>query len=102
MGFGFALGVPLALAAISSHDRLIGLALFVAIAGYGLFVTARGLTGYVRRETPYPALAELRKLIPEPRPDIVVPSPFEFLPFQEATRADPQNNLVYLYDPAKS
>jgi hypothetical protein len=99
---GIALGVPLALAAMSGGDRTIGLALFLAIAGHGLFVTARGLSGYARREAPYPALAEVRKLIPEQHPDIVVPSPFEFLPFQEATRADPQNNLVYLYDAAKS
>jgi hypothetical protein len=99
---GFALGVPLALAAICGNNRTIGLALFLAIAGHGLFVTARGLSGYVRRETPYPTLAEVRKLIPEQRPDIVIPSPFEFLPFQEATRADPQNNLMYLYDAAKS
>jgi len=102
VGAGFALGIPLALAVVSRHDRLIGLALFIAIAGHGLFVTARGLSGFRRYDRPYPTLAEVRKLIPEQHPDIVVPSPFEFLPFQEATRADPENNLVFLYDPAKS
>jgi hypothetical protein len=99
---GVALGVPLVLAAISGGDRVVGLALFLAIAGYGLLITARGVSGYTRRDVPYPALAEVRKLIPEQQPDIVVPSLFEFLPFQEADRADAQNNLIYLYDAAKA
>jgi hypothetical protein len=100
--FGVVLGVPLLLAVLCGWDSAVGLALFAAIAGHGLFVTARGLSGMVRREAHYPALAEVRKLIPDSHPDIVVPSPQNFLPFQEATRDDPENNLIYLYDAPKA
>jgi hypothetical protein len=96
------LGIPLVLAFLSRGDRVIGLALFVAMAGFGLFVTTRGITGYVRHDAAYPALAEVRKLIPEQRPDVVVAAPFEFLPFEEENRHDPENSLVYLYDIAKA
>ena len=100
--FGVILGIALVLAVFSGHNRIVGLSLFVVMLGHGLFVSARGLSGFVRREAPYPSLSDLRKLIPESRPDIVVPSPMNFLPFQEATRSDPENNLLYLFDAAKA
>lgn len=100
--FGVVLGVPLVLAAAFGRDKTVGLALLAAIGGHGLFVTARGLSGFARTDRPYPSLAEVRRLIPDPHPDVVVPSPPNFLPFQEATRGDPDNNLLYLYDPAKA
>ncbi len=99
---GVVIGFPLAVAVLTRHNRVAGLILLVAFGGYGFAVTVRGATGYVRVETPYPSLADIRKLIPEQKPDIAIPSPLDFLPFQELTRTDPENNLIYLYDAAKA
>ena len=100
--FGLIVGLPLAVAALGGSNRAAGMALFLAIFGHGLFVTARGLSGYLRTDQTYPSIAAMRKLIPnEANPDIVVPSPLHFLPLQEANRLDPLNSILYLYDPVK-
>lgn len=100
--FGVTLGLPLVMPLITGRREVIGLCLFLALVGHGLFVTTRGLSGFLRTEAPYPTLASVRKLIPEPRPDVAVASSVHFLPFYEATRSDPENNLIYLTDPEKS
>ncbi|WP_031494856.1 hypothetical protein [Bryobacter aggregatus] len=100
--FGLIVGLPLVLSYLSGGQRAIGLALFAAIVGHGMLVTVRGISGFRRTDTFYPSLAAVRAIIPEPRPDIVLPSPLHFLSFQEANRTDPENNLVYLYDAKKA
>ncbi len=101
--FGVILGVPLAVMALGAGSRVAGLALFVAIFGHGLFVTTRGLSGFRRVDDTYPSLTEMRKLIPaESNPNIVIPSPLHFLPLQEANRLDPNDSILYLYDPVKA
>ncbi len=99
--FGVILGLPLLLPEITARSHTAGVCLFLAVMGHGLFVTARGLSGFVRGEARYTRVSEMRKLIPEPRPDIVIPSPAAFLPLHEANRTDPLNSLVYLFDPVK-
>jgi hypothetical protein len=100
--FGLFIAIPIVASTISGGNRLIGLCVFACALGYGCFVTARGLTGFVRTEAPYPTVAELRKVIPEPSPDILVPSTAAFLPMFESNRHDPENNLMYLADRAKA
>jgi len=101
--FGVILGIPLALAMLSNNNRVAGMTLFAVVLAYGLIIGARGISGFVRiKQEPYPALSDLRKLIPESRPDIVVSSAQNFLPFQDANRFDAENNLLYLYDASKA
>jgi hypothetical protein len=99
--FGLILGLPLLLPGLTSSRGVVGLCLFLAMFGNGLLVGVRGVGGFFRTERPYPALAEIRRLIPDPHPDIVVSAPMHFLPFYEATKLDPQNNLLYLFDARK-
>jgi len=100
--FGLIIGLPLVTALITGRSQLVGLCVFLAIFGHGLFVTARGLSGYVRRDAIYPPLASVTKLIPDPNADIVISSTAHFLPFQEANRQDPDSRrLVYLFDVSK-
>jgi hypothetical protein len=99
--FGLILGLPLLPPALGSSREVVGLCLFLAMAVHGLFVGTRGVSGFLRAERPYPALSEVRRLIPEPHPDIVVSALVHFLPFYEATKSDPENNLLYLFDPRK-
>ena len=100
--FGLIVGLPLVLCQLAGGHRVVGLALLMAIFGHGMFVTARGISGFRRTDSSYPELAALRRLIPEPKPEIVVASPLHFLAFQEFDRKDLENNLIYLYDPAKA
>ncbi len=102
-GLGLVLALALLPAASGGSRAPVGLCLFVAMTGHGLIVGARGMSGFLRTERPYPSLAAIRRLIPDPgpHPDIVVSAPMQFLPFYEATKADPENNLLYLFDPAK-
>jgi hypothetical protein len=101
--FGVVVGVPLILSLCTGRNSTAGLCLFLALSVHGLFVTTRGLSGFLRgTEVPYPKEAELRRLTGEDRPDIVVPSPMHFLVFKEANRQDPVDSLVYLYDPKKA
>jgi len=100
--FGVILGLPLIIAAVTRRSNVAAACLFLAIAGHGLFVTARGLSGFRRQEKPYPALSELRKVTGDPKADIVVASPAAFLPFHEATRSETDSNLLYLADPDKA
>jgi hypothetical protein len=96
--FGIILGLPLLLPAISGGNRVLGLCLLLAIAGQGFMVTARGLSGFHRRDAGYPTLASIRALIPDPHPDVIVPAPVHFMAMHEANRFDPENNLLFLYD----
>jgi hypothetical protein len=101
--FGVILGIPLVLSAISGGNRVVALCLFLAVAGHGLFVSARGLSGFVRGvHSEYPQAAEFRKLTGEERPDIVIPAPVHFLPLREANRNDPVDSFVYLFDAKKA
>jgi hypothetical protein len=102
-GLGLILALPLLLPAFGSSREVVGLCLFLAMAGHGLVVGARGVSGFLRAERPYPSLAAIRSLIPAPgpHPDIVVSAPMHFLPFYEATKSDPENDLLYLFDPRK-
>jgi hypothetical protein len=100
--FGVVLGLPLLLAILSGRNGTIGLCLFLALLANGLMVTARGLSGFGRPQNAYPSLEEFRSRIPEPNPDIVIPSAHHFLPLYESNRLDPSNNLVYLFDATKS
>jgi len=101
--FGVILGVPLLLSALSGGSRMIGLCLFLAVVGHGLFVSARGLSGFIRGfHSEYPQAAEFRKLTGEERPDIVIPSPLHFLPMREANKSDPIESFVYLFDSKKA
>ena len=99
--FGVIVGLPLALAAITGRSRTVGLCLLLAIGAQGLFVTARGLSGFRRRDKGYPRAAEMRALIPEPHPDIVISSPAQFMPFHEAWRGDGADSLVFFFDRQK-
>jgi len=100
--FGVILGLPLLLSAITKRSRVIGFCLLIAIAGHGLLVTARGLSGFLRRDPGYPTLAAMRALIPEPHPDIVVDAPAMFLAMHEANRSDHNDSLLFLYDRQKA
>jgi hypothetical protein len=95
---GVIMGLPLLVSGMTGRNRLAGLCLLVAIGGHGLFVTARGLSGFRRQDAGYPQLSQVRRLIAEPNPDIVVPSPTLFLPWQFVTRGEGGNNLIYLFD----
>jgi hypothetical protein len=97
--FGVVLGVPLLLAAFQSPGRVAGLCLFLAVSGHGMFVAARGITGFARRDRPFPDLKALQALMPEPQADLVITSPAQFFPFYEVTHAD---RLVYLFDRKKA
>jgi hypothetical protein len=99
--FGVILGLPLLLAAVSGRNRVMGLCLLAAVAVQGFMVTARGISGFVRKDAGYPALATMRALIPEPHPDIVVAAPALFLPLHEANRHDPEDSLLFLFDQQK-
>lgn len=99
--FGVILGLPFAVSAVTSRSRLAGACLFLAIATQGLFVTARGLSGFVRHDSGYPALSQLRALLPGDG-DIVLSDPADFLAFHEANGNSPQDNLIFLYDPEKA
>lgn len=100
--FGVVLGLPLVLAILTGRNRTIGLCLFLALLTNGLMVAARGISGFWRSQDAYPSLEEFRRRIPEPNPDIVIPSAHHFLPLYERNRFDPSNNLVYLFDAAKA
>lgn len=100
--FGVVIGLPLTISAMTNRSRVAAACLMVAIAGHGLFVTARGLSGFRRQERPYPTLEEIRRVTGDPKGDVVIASPAAFLPFHEATRFEPDNNLLYLADPAKA
>jgi hypothetical protein len=99
--FGLILGLPLLLSALAARREVVGLCLFLAMAGHGLLVGARGVSGFWRLERPYPSLAEIRRLIPDPQPDIVVSAPMHFGPFYESTKSDRRANLMYLFDANK-
>jgi hypothetical protein len=99
--FGLVLGIPLVLPWISLPREVVGLCLLASMAANGALVGARGLTGLVRKEQPYPSLTEIRRLIPDAAPDIVVSAPLHFLPLYEANRAYPENDLLYLFDRPK-
>lgn len=101
-GFGIFIALPMIASTMTGGNRLIGLCLLVVSLAYGMFVTARGISGFVRTDAPYPSLADLRRVIPEANPDILVPSTAAFLPMYESNRNDPQNNLIYLADRAKA
>lgn len=100
VAFGVAVGIPLTFAAFQGPlARVAGLCLFVSALGYGMFVTARGLSDFLRRDQVFPSMEELEKRIPEPHPEIVVSGPVDMLPFHEATHS---RNLIYLMDPQKA
>ena len=99
--FGLILWVPLLLPAVSFSRKVVGLCLFLAMAGHGLLVGARGVSGFRRLERPYPSLAEIRRLIPDPHPDIVVSAPMHFGPFLEANKSDTSAHVLYLFDAQK-
>jgi hypothetical protein len=98
--FGLVVGLPL-LIDLAGARKVVGIALFAAMAGNAAMVAAQGAMRLRGREAPYPAVAEFRRLIPEPHPDIVVPETNVFLPLVETNRNDPENSLVYLFDTAK-
>ncbi len=99
---GVIVGVPLVLSTLTGGTRIAGLCLFLALAGHGLFVTARGLSGFVRGvEYPYPSSAQLRAITGEERPDIVIPAPAHFLPLHEQNKSDPVDSFLYLFDADK-
>ena len=98
---GVAVGLPLLISGMTNRNRLAGLCILAAMGGHGLFVSARGVSGFSRRDPQLPELKQVRALIPEPSPDIVVASPALFLPWTFETRKEQGNNLVYLYDPVK-
>jgi hypothetical protein len=98
--FGLVVGLPLTID-LAGARKVIGLALFAAMAGNAALVAAQGAMRLRVREAPYPALAEFRRLIPEPHPDIVIPETNVFLPLVETNRSDPENSLLYLFDTAK-
>jgi hypothetical protein len=101
--FGIILGLPLLLASVSGRSRTIGLCLLLPIAGNAAMVTARGLSGFFRHDAPYPTMAQLAKLIPEPNPEIVVGSPTGYLPLYDANRFDPAaREMVFLFDRSKA
>ena len=99
--FGLILGIPLVLPALSLPRELVGLCLFVAMAANGALVGARGVSGFLRKEQLYPSLAEIRKLIPDAHPDIVIAAPLHFLPLYEANKDYPENDFLYLFDRPK-
>ncbi len=98
--FGLVVGLPLLLTLAGSR-KIIGLALLAAMGANAAMVTMQGAMRLRSRETPYPAFAELRQLIPESHPDIVFGDNYHFLPFYEANKNDPEDNLLYLFDTAK-
>jgi hypothetical protein len=98
--FGLVVGLPL-LIDLAGARKAIGLALFAAMAGNAALVAAQGAMRLRGREAPYPAVAEFRRLIPEPHPDIVIPETNVFLPLVETNPNDPENSLLYLFDTAK-
>lgn len=98
--FGLVVGLPLVID-LAGARKAVGLALFAAMAGNAAMVAAQGAMRLRGREAPYPALAEFRRLIPEPHPDIVIPETNVFLPLVETNRKDPENSLLYLFDTAK-
>lgn len=98
--FGLVVGLPL-LIDLAGARKVVGLALLAAMAGNAAVIAARGAMRLRGRETPYPVLAEFRRLIPEPHPDIVIPETNVFLPLVETNRQDPENSLLYLFDTAK-
>jgi len=99
--FGLILGLPLLLPALTSWREAVGLCVFLAMAGHGLLVGARGVSYFWRSERPYPSLAEIRRLIPDPQPDIVFSAPMHVGPFLEANRSDTNTHVLYLFDPQK-
>jgi hypothetical protein len=98
--FGLIVGLPL-LIDLAGARKVVGMALFAAIAGNAAMVAAQGAMRLRGHEAPYPGVAEFRRLIPEPHPDIVVPETNVFLPLVETNRNDPENSLVYLFDTGK-
>jgi len=98
--FGLMVGLPLLLN-LAGARKIIGLALFAAMGGNAALVAAQGAMRRRGHEAAYPALAEFRRLIPEPHPDIVLPETNVFLPMVETNRNDPENSLVYLFDTGK-
>ncbi|HVP00726.1 MAG TPA: glycosyltransferase family 39 protein [Bryobacteraceae bacterium] len=101
--FGVILGLPLILSSLSGGNRVVGLCLLLAIGGHGLFVSARGISGFVRSvHREYPLAAEFRRLTGEERPDIVIPAPAHFLPLREENRDDAADSFVYLFDSKKA
>jgi hypothetical protein len=98
--FGLVIGLPLLLT-LAGARKIVGLALLATMAANAAMVTAQGAMRLRGRQTPYPAVAELRKLIPEPHPDIVFVDNYDFGPFLEANRDDPENSLLYLFDTEK-
>ena len=98
--FGLVVGLPLVIN-LAGARKAVGLALFAAMAGNAAMVAAQGAMRLRSRETPYPVVAEFRRLIPETHPDIVIPETNVFLPLVETNRNDPENSLLYLFDTAK-
>jgi hypothetical protein len=89
------------LLALARSSRIVGLALLTTMAANAAIITAQGAMRLGGRQEPYPALADLRELIPEPHPDIVFVDNYDFGPFLEANRDDPENSLLYLFDTQK-
>jgi hypothetical protein len=50
------------------------------------------------RDAPFQAVAQFRRLIPEPPPDFALPETNVFPPMVETNRNDPENSLLYLFD----
>ncbi len=100
---GFIVGFPLLLNTISGSNRTVALCLLAVVLAQGGMVTVRGLSGFFRAmEIPYPTLAELSKLAPEPHPEFVVASPLHFMVFYERNRAVAGDQLIFLYDAKKA
>jgi hypothetical protein len=100
MKFGLIVGLPL-LIGLAGARKVIGLALFAAMGGNAALVAAKGAMRLRSREAPFQAVAQFRRLIPEPHPDIVLPETNVFPPMVETNRNDPENSLLYLFDTAK-
>ncbi len=98
--FGVLIAVPIGLSAASGRNLVAGLALFVAFAGHVSFIFARGTSGYFRGNE-FTTLTQLERALPDLHKDIVIASPFFFLPLYESGGAG-RSREVYLYDTDKS
>jgi hypothetical protein len=98
--FGLVIGLPLLLT-LANARKLVGLVLLATMAANAGLIAAQGAVRLRGRQMPYPTFAELRALIPQPHPDIVFVDNYDFGPFLEANKDDPEDNLLYLFDTEK-
>jgi hypothetical protein len=100
--FGPVLLIPLLLAGFTSRSTVAGLCLFLAAASNDAIVSARGVADlFGKPPSTDSQMLRLQSLMPAADHDVVVASPFDYLPLYYNSQSPFRDQLVFLADPQK-